>query len=101
MIKLHAGNVLLTPSQRRQITTLLRRCVRLGKRLGDFVLSITMRRAGRFYEMRADVHDRAGDFACRTRQNNWQDALRGLTRDLTRRLHEQRLYRGMPLAAAI
>ena len=71
MIKLHAGNVLLKPAQRRQITTLLRRCVRLGKRLGDFVLSISMKRAGRFFEMRAAVHDRAGDFACRTRQNNW------------------------------
>ena len=91
MIKLHAGNVLLKPSQRRQITTLLRRCVRLGRRLGDFMLNITMRRAGRFYEMRAAVHDRAGDFACRSRQNNWQDALRDLARALTVRLHEQRL----------
>ena len=91
MIKLHAGNVLLKPAQRRQITTLLRRCVRLGKRLGDFVLNISMKRAGRFFEMRADVHDRAGDFACRTRQNNWQDALRELARTLTQRLHAQRL----------
>ena len=91
MIKLHAGNVLLKPSQRRQITTLLRRCVRLGRRLGDFMLNITMRRAGRFYEIRANVHDRAGDFACRTRQNNWNDALRELARTLTVRLHEQRL----------
>ena len=93
MIKLHAGNVLLKPAQRRQITTLLRRCVRLGKRLGDFVLRISMKRAGRFFEMRADVHDRAGDFACRTRQNNWQDALRELARSLTQRLHAQCLQR--------
>ena len=93
MIKLQAGNVLLKPSQRRQIMALLRRCVRLGKRLGDFVLNISMRRAGRFYEMRADVHDAAGDFACRTRQNNWQDALRNLARALTLRLHEQCLQR--------
>ncbi len=91
MIKLDAGNVLLKPSQRKQITSLLRRCVRLGKRLGDFVVNITMHRAGRFYEMRANVHDRAGDFACRSRQNNWQDALRTLARTLTLRLHEQRL----------
>lgn len=89
MIKLHAGNVLLKPSQRRQIASLLRRCVRLGERIGDFILSISMRRAGRFYELRADVHDRAGDFACRTRQNNWQDALRDLARALTLRLHTQ------------
>jgi hypothetical protein len=91
MIKLDAGNVLLKPSQRRQITSLLRRCVRLGNQLGDFFVNITMRRAGRFYELRADVHDRAGDFACRTRQNNWQDALRELARALTVRLHRQRL----------
>ena len=98
MIKLQAGNVLLKPAQRRQISTLLRRCVRLGKKLGDFVLNISMRRAGRFYEMRADVHDRAGDFACRTRQNNWQDALRNLARALTLRLHEQCLRRGAAVA---
>ena len=91
MIKLDAGNVLLKPSQRRQITTLLRRCVRLGKQLGDFMVNITMRRAGRFFELRANVHDRAGDFACRSRQNNWQDALRDLAHAVTVRLHRQRL----------
>jgi hypothetical protein len=93
MIKLQSGNVLLKPSQRRQITALFRRCVRLGERLGDFVLNITMRRSGRIFEIRADVQDRAGAFACRTRQNNWQDALRDLARSLTLRLHEQRLQR--------
>ena len=95
MIKLEAGNVLLKPSQRRQIMALLRRCVRLGNRLGDFVLEITMRRFGKFFEMRAKVHDRAGDFACRARQNNWQDALRDLARSLTMRLHDQRLHRAV------
>ena len=91
MIKLQSGNVLLKPSQRRQIAALLRRCVRLGKRLGDFVLNISMRRSGRMFEIRADVQDRAGAFACRARQNNWDDALRDLVRSLTMRLHEQRL----------
>jgi hypothetical protein len=95
MIKLHAVNVLLKPSQRRQIATLLRRCVRLGRRLGDFVLNISMKRAGRFFEIRANVHDAAGDFACRTRQNNWHDALRDLARALTMRLHEQCLHRSV------
>jgi hypothetical protein len=93
MIKLHAGNVLLKPSQRRQIMSLLRRCVRLGKRIGGFFLDISIRRSGRMYEMRAEVRDRAGDFACRTRQNNLQDALRNLARDLTNRLHKQCLHR--------
>ena len=91
MIKLDAGNVLLKPSQRRQIASLLRRCVRLGKQLGDFVLNISIRRAGRIFELRANVNDRAGDFACRARQNNWSDALRDLARSLTARLHQQRL----------
>jgi hypothetical protein len=95
MIKLQSGNVLLKPSQRRQIAALLRRCVRLGKRLGDFVLNISMRRSGRMFEIRADVQDRAGAFACRARQNNWDDALRDLVRSLTMRLHEQRLQRAL------
>ena len=95
MIKLQSGNVLLKPSQRRQIAALLRRCVRLGKRLGDFVLNISMHRSGRMYEIWADVQDRAGAFACRARQNNWQDALRDLARSLTLRLHDQRLQRGV------
>jgi len=96
MIKLQSGNVLLKPSQRRQISTLLRRCVRLGQRLGDFALSITMRRCGRIYELRASVQDAVGRFACRSRQNNWQDALRELARTLTHRLHEQCLQRALP-----
>ena len=95
MIKLQSGNVLLKPSQRRQIAALLRRCVRLGKRLGDFVLNISMRRSGRMYEIRADVQDRAGAFACRARQNNWQDALRDLARSLALRLHDQCLQRAV------
>ena len=93
MIKLQSGNVLLKPSQRRQITALFRRCVRLGKRLGDFVLNISMHRSGRIFEIRADVQDRAGAFACRARQNNWHDALRDLARSLTLRLHDQCLQR--------
>jgi hypothetical protein len=93
MIKLHAGNVLLKPSQRRQVMTLLRRCERIGQRLGDFVLSITMHRTGRSYEMRATVHDRLGDFACRSRQNDWRNAARDLARALTVRLQGQRLQR--------
>ena len=51
MIKLEPGNVLLKPSQRKQLMTWLRRSLRLGERLGNFVLTITMQRSGRFYEM--------------------------------------------------
>ena len=37
--------------------TWLKRVQRLGERLGDFVLTITMRRSGRNYEVKAAVHD--------------------------------------------
>ena len=94
--RLESGNVLLKPSHRRQLTALLRRCLRLGRRVGDFAMTITMRRAGRQYELHARVHDAAGDFACRARQNSWRDAIRGLARALTARLHEQRLGRVAP-----
>ncbi|MGH7214868.1 MAG: hypothetical protein ACREIT_08900 [Tepidisphaeraceae bacterium] len=89
MIKLDAGNVQLKPSQRRQLMASLRRSLRLGQRLGDFLLTITLRRIGRMYEMRARVHDRAGDFLCRSRQSGWREAVRDLTRALSVGLHDQ------------
>ena len=70
MIRLDAGNVMLKPSHRRQLMTWLKRSLRLGQQLGDFVLSISLRRAGRGYEARATVHDTAGDFACRVRRDS-------------------------------
>ena len=91
MIKLDAGNVLLKPSNRRQLMAWLRRCLRIGSRLGDFLLTITMRRTGRQIEVRATVHDRAGDFACRSRQTDWRSAVRDLVRQLSSRLHGQYL----------
>ena len=93
MIKLDAGNVLLKPSQRRQMMTALRRALRLGERLGEFVLSLTLRRSGRQYELRAEVSDSFGSFACRARNNDWHDAMRALIRAITARLHDQCLGR--------
>ncbi len=93
MIKLDAGNVLLKPSHRRQMMAALRRALRLGERLGDFVLTLTLRRAGRAYELRAAVSDRIGSFACRARNNDWRDAMRNLIRAITARLHDQCLGR--------
>jgi hypothetical protein len=89
MIKLDSGNVLLKPSQRRQLMAWLRRSLKLGERLGNFVLSITMRRTGRHFEVRASVQDGAGDFSSRVRRNDWQGAVRDLVRDVCRRLHGQ------------
>ena len=91
MIKLDAGNVLLKPSHRRQLMAWLRRALRMGSRLGEFVLIITMHRSGRQCEVRAEVHDAAGDFVCRSRQHEWRDAVRELVRTLVIRLHEQQL----------
>ena len=89
MIKLDSGNVLLKPSQRRQLMNWLRRSLKLGERLGKFVLTITRWRSGRQFELRAAVKDGAGDFGCRVRRSDWQGALRDLVRDVCRRLHRQ------------
>lgn len=93
MIKLDAGNVLLKPSQRRQLMTWLRRSQRLGERLGNFVLSISIRRIGRFFEVRAAVSDKLGAFDCRSKRHDWQTAVRELIRSLTLRLKQQCLMR--------
>lgn len=95
MIKLDAGNVLLKPSHRRQMMAWLRRALRLGSRLGQFALTITMHRAGKQCEVRAAVHDAAGDFTCRSRRQDWRDAMRELVRMLVNRLHAQRLHRAL------
>jgi hypothetical protein len=95
MLKLDLGNVLLKPSHRRQLMSWLRRCQRLGERLGNFVLNLSIRRRGRIYELRANVHDSAGDFACRARTQDWRGALRDMAKTLTRRLRDQCLRRGV------
>jgi hypothetical protein len=100
MIKLDSGNVLLKPSHRKQVMTLLRRSLRLGKRLGDFVLTITLRKTGRFYEARAAFTPAgpaaaARSFDCRSRRHDWAQAFRELTRELTLRIHNQCLQRAL------
>ena len=95
MIKLDEGNVMLKPSQRRQIRTWLKRCLRLGERLGDFILNLSLHRRGKQFEARAMVHDSAGDFRCRARRSDWRSALRELARLLSVRLHDQRLGRAV------
>ena len=70
MIKLEPGNVLLKPSSRRQFMGWLRRAARLGQRLGNFNLKITLSRVGNQLQAVAAVRDKAGDFTCRTRQRD-------------------------------
>ena len=89
MIQLQAGNVLLKPSHRRQFMAWLRRAQRLGGRLGQFALTITLHRSGRHYEVRASVRDAAGQFACRSRQADLLHAVRDLVRAVVNRLHAQ------------
>lgn len=91
MIRLDAGNVLLKPSHRRQLMSWLKRALKLGQKLGDFALTITMQRTGRLYVLHARVHDTAGDFACKCRRNDWHDAARDLVRLLVQGLTGQRL----------
>ena len=95
MIKLDLGNVLLKPSHRKQLMTWLRRSLRMGERLGNFVLSLNIRRTGKFYEAHALVNDRAGSFECKSRKHDWKDAFRELTKILALRLHDQRLQRAV------
>ncbi|HEV8605528.1 MAG TPA: hypothetical protein VGQ99_09195 [Tepidisphaeraceae bacterium] len=91
MIKLDAGNVLLKPSHRRQLMTWLKRAIRLGAQLGDLVVTLTLQRIGKLYEVRATVHDSAGDFGCRRRNRDWRDAMHDVVLALTSRLHAQRV----------
>jgi hypothetical protein len=95
MIKLDAGNVLLKPSHRKQVMAWLRRSLRLGSRLGEFVMTITLRRVGRVFDVRASVTDACGSFACHTRRHDWRTAVRDLARSLAARLHDQCLRRGV------
>jgi hypothetical protein len=91
MVKLEAGNVLLKPSHRRQVMGWLRRSSKIGNRLGNFDLTVTINKVGRAHEARASVNDAAGNFVCRSRQRDWRSAIRELVQQLSNRLHAQRL----------
>ncbi len=93
MIKLDLGNVLLKPSHRKQLMSWLKRPLRLGEKLGNFVLTLTLHRVGRGYEVRASVVDSAGSFDCRSRQRDWRDAFRDIIRTLGIMLQAQRFGR--------
>ena len=93
MVKLDAGNVLLKPSQRRQLMSWLKRAMHLGKRIGDFLLTIKLRRQGRLYDVRATVHDAVGDFKIGSRSSDCREAFRTICRKLAVKLHDQALVR--------
>lgn len=91
MFRLDSGNVLLKPSHRKQVLAWLRRTLRLGQRVGGLLLTISMKRVGKFYEVSLTAQDSAGSMACRARRHDWQDALRDLVRRTTQWLHGQNL----------
>jgi hypothetical protein len=93
MITLDAGNVLLKPSQRKQLMARLKRAIRLGDRLGDFMMKISLRRSGRHVEMTARVHDRLGDFGVRARSGSLMDALHVIVRQVFAQLHQHAVLR--------
>lgn len=99
MLRLIEGNVLLKRSHRKQLMSWLKRVLRLGERLGNFVLTITLHRTGKSYELKARVHDTAGDFDCRCRQSDWRSGLRDLVRSINTRLHDQYVHRRLAAAA--
>ena len=80
MIELNLGNVLLKPAHRRQLSNWLKRVARLGQRIGGFVLKLTLHRVGRSYEVRASVHDAAGDIDLRSRQRDYNSGVAYPTR---------------------
>ncbi|HEX3358561.1 MAG TPA: hypothetical protein VHS31_16420 [Tepidisphaeraceae bacterium] len=90
MMHLDSGNVLLKPSQRRQMMTWLRRALRLGQRLGNFFLHVSLKRIGKSYEVNIAVQDTAGNFNVRMKRHDWRDAMRELSRMVCLRLQGQR-----------
>jgi len=92
MIMLDSGNVLLKPSHRRHILACLKRPHRMGARLGECRLNVSMSRVGRLFEVRADVRDAAGAFRCRSRQRDWRSAMRDIAWSISARLSQQRLF---------
>ena len=93
MVRLEPGNCLLKPSQRRQLMSWLKRAMHLGKRIGDFLLTIKLRRQGRLYDVRATVHDAVGDFKLGSRSSDCREAFRTICRKLAVKLHDQALVR--------
>ena len=93
MIQLNTENVLLKPSQRRQITAWLKRAVKYGQRLGAFTLNLTLLRHGRHCEVRADVKCDGETFHYHNRGSDWRDAMHQMVQILVARLHSQWVMR--------
>lgn len=93
MITLDAGNVLLKPIQKKQLMSRLKRSIRLGDRLGNFVMNLKLRRSGKHVEMTARGKDRFGEFGARARGSTWMDAIHAIVREIVRELHSHAIRR--------
>lgn len=93
MITLDAGNVLLKPIQKKQLMSRLKRSIRLGDRLGNFVMNLKLRRTGKHVEMIARGKDRFGEFGARARGSSWIDAMHSIVREVLRELHNHVIRR--------
>ena len=93
MITLDSGNVLLTPSLRRQLMSRLRRAMRIGQRIGNFALNISLHRRGKHVTLTAKCHDKRGDFEVRAKGTTLADAFHEMARTISTRLHDQLLVR--------
>lgn len=83
-------NVPLRGVHRKQIMAWLRRSLKIGQQIGNFVLKMTIQRSGKLVVVRAKVIDGAGEFTCRSR-GELMDACREVTQKLNLQLHKQRL----------
>ena len=92
MMELVSLNVPLRGVHRKQIMAWLRRSLKLGRQIGNFVLKMTIQRSGKSFEVRAQVSDGAGEFTCRSK-GDLMDACREVTHKLNLQLHKQRLQR--------
>jgi hypothetical protein len=92
MLKLDEGNVLLKPSHRRQFMSWLKRAMRFVQRVGNPLVSISMHRAGKLIEMRADIAGSTGAVAFRSRQSDWKNAARQIIHLLTAYLHDRMIH---------
>ncbi len=99
-IKLDEGNMRLKPSHRKQLMAWLKRSLRLGERLGEFVLTIKLHRDGRQVDTRGAVHVHGVDFNCHSRKTDWQSALRELVQQICHKLHQVHIERTRVLVRA-
>jgi len=93
MIQLNEGNVLLKPSQRKQLLSWLRRSIKYTQRMTRCFMSISMNRCGKQVEVIATIWSGKSPTVFHAKSSDWRDATRHLIHRLSGYLHDQ-LIRG-------